>query len=154
MPDDLFHAQFVNLKPWEGRMRNAQPVVRQELGTATTRLVIVGEGEAKRRVRVKSGHGRRTITHTAARWSGNTVEARYGTNLFYLRLLEKGRGPIRARRAQALRFVVGGRVLFRKRVGPAPARPFMAPSFQVVRRRAPREYRMAVSRIIRRIGGG
>jgi hypothetical protein len=154
MPDDLFSAHFVNLPKFTGPMRNARPIVERELLAATDRLTLLGEREAKRRVRVKTGHGRRSITSKKAVMRGGTAEGRYGTNVFYLRLLEKGRGPIRARNAQALRFVIGGRVLFRKSVGPAPARPFMAPSFAVVKARAPQEYRMAVSRIIRRLGAG
>ena len=42
--------------------------------------------------------------------------------------VERGRGPIEAPPGKMLRFRVGGRVLFRKRVGPARARPFMAPA--------------------------
>jgi hypothetical protein len=36
-----------------------------------------------------------------------------------------GRGPVEAKNAKALRFVVGGQVLYRKRVGSAKANPYM-----------------------------
>jgi len=50
----------------------------------------------------------------------------------HARWVEDGRGPVVAKRAKMLRFEVGGRVLFRKRVGPARARPFMAPAARVM----------------------
>jgi hypothetical protein len=42
----------------------------------------------------------------------------------YLGYVLKGRGPVVAKRAWALRFVIDGQVYFRKRVGPAAANPF------------------------------
>lgn len=47
---------------------------------------------------------------------------------------EKGRGPVVAKRAKALRFIGGGNtlreggVIFRKSVGPAKGKPFVAPT--------------------------
>ena len=49
----------------------------------------------------------------------------------YSRFVEHGRGPIAAK-GKALRFEVGGKVLYRKSVGPAKARPFMAPARAVM----------------------
>jgi hypothetical protein len=42
----------------------------------------------------------------------------------YLRYVLNGRGPVVARPGKMLRFVIDGRVFFRKRVGPAKANPF------------------------------
>lgn len=39
----------------------------------------------------------------------------------YFQYVIEGRGPVEARKAKALRFEVDGKVIFRKRVGPAPA---------------------------------
>lgn len=52
----------------------------------------------------------------------------------HARWVEQGRGPVRARPGGFLRFVVGGRVLFRREVGPARPRPFMAPANRVMQR--------------------
>jgi hypothetical protein len=43
----------------------------------------------------------------------------------YIGFVVRGRGPVVATRAKALRFTIGGRVLFRMRVGPAKANPFV-----------------------------
>jgi hypothetical protein len=40
----------------------------------------------------------------------------------YARYAQHGRGPVRAKPGKALRFMVGGKAVFRKSVGPAPAR--------------------------------
>lgn len=46
----------------------------------------------------------------------------------YAQYVEKGRGPITAVSAKALRFVINGEVLFRKSVGPMKAQPFVKDS--------------------------
>lgn len=43
-------------------------------------------------------------------------------------IVEGGRGPVYAKDGEFLRFQVGGRVVFTKRVGPARPRPFMKPA--------------------------
>lgn len=42
----------------------------------------------------------------------------------YLKWVLNGRGPVVAKRGRFLRFVIDGRVFFRRRVGPAAANPF------------------------------
>lgn len=49
--------------------------------------------------------------------------------------VEKGRGPITATKAKALAFYsLSGELVFRKSVGPAPARPFVKPAFSETER--------------------
>jgi hypothetical protein len=64
--------------------------------------------------------------------------------------VEDGRGPIRAR-GKALRFTAGGKVLYRKSVGPATPRPFIRPSVEKLRPLVPREFEAAGQRIVARI---
>ena len=48
--------------------------------------------------------------------------------------VEHGRKGFKAKNAKALRFEVGGRVIFRKSVGPAAPRPFMQPAADIMAR--------------------
>ena len=43
--------------------------------------------------------------------------------------LEYGRGPVYPVEAKALAFYYEGELIFRKRVGPAKAKPFVAPAY-------------------------
>lgn len=52
----------------------------------------------------------------------------------YAGYVERGRGPVVARKGGVLRFEVAGRVIFRPRVGPARPRPFMRPAAAVMSR--------------------
>jgi hypothetical protein len=53
-----------------------------------TRSALTMEAEMKRRVRVDTGHGRRSITHQVDR-----RRARVGTNVAYLEVMARGRKP-------------------------------------------------------------
>lgn len=48
----------------------------------------------------------------------------------YANFVEAGRGPIVAAPGRAIRLVINGETVFRRRVGPARARPFMGPAAQ------------------------
>ena len=67
------------------------------------------------------------VTQTRA---GYELQARAPHSVF----VENGRGPIEAQPGHFLRFTVGGRVVFAKRVRAARARPFMAPAARVMNR--------------------
>ena len=63
---------------------------------------------------------------------GNTTELRVTSEAPYTVLVIRGRGPVEAKRAKALRFEPGppgSGFIFRKRVGPAKANPFQARAF-------------------------
>lgn len=63
----------------------------------------------------------------------------------YASYVENGRGPVEAKKAKALRFVIDGIVFFRKRVGPAAPRPFMSIAFQKCERVLIREIERGVA---------
>lgn len=80
--------------------------------------------------------------------------------------LEKGRGPIYAKLrgmplrhsvglkgvhigASALRFTIGGKLLFRKSVGPAKARPYVKPTHDTLKVMFPRIMTQSINQAIR-----
>lgn len=63
----------------------------------------------------------------------------------YASYVENGRGPVVAKKARFLRFVIDGVVFFRKRVGPAAPRPFMALAYTKCERVMIRELERAVA---------
>lgn len=67
--------------------------------------------------------GLRAAYRTSERYDSQRAEYVIGNDAPYLRWVLGGRGPIEAK-GKALRFVIDGRVIFRKRVGPAAANPF------------------------------
>lgn len=74
--------------------------------------------------RLYDGITRRGADGNYVRVSGSslTVGVDYAV-IPYARYALEGRGPVVAKRAKALRFVIDGKVMFRKRVGPAPPHP-------------------------------
>ena len=52
-------------------------------------------------------------------------------NHIYPMSVEYGRGPVYPIRAKALAFYLNGELVFRKSVGPAKPRPFVAPAYEV-----------------------
>lgn len=93
----------------EAAARQAAPTMRR-LGRSITRT-------ARRRVNVRTGHLRSTLGDTTTR-TGPVVTTTVFANARYARWVESGSRPhaIVPRRAKALRFEVGGRVVFAKRV--------------------------------------
>lgn len=146
-----FSIDFSDGKRFAAGMAQAEPIMRQELLTATDRITLQGEAFAKGLAPVRTGHLRRSIAAKPAVWAGGAV-GEYGTATPYARYVEEGRGPVVAR-GRALRFTIGGQVLFRKRVGPAAARPFIGPSVERLRPIVPREYGAALDRVLAKIGG-
>jgi hypothetical protein len=114
------------------------------------RATLAVESDAKARVSVVTGNLRRSITSTA-RASAGGVEGRIGTNTPYARIVEEGRGPIDAGEGRVLRFVIGGEVLYRRRVGPAAARPYLRPAFDAQRGRIRTEFAQVPKRVIARL---
>jgi hypothetical protein len=128
------------------RFTGAEAIIGRELVTMVDRLTIAGSTEAKGRVGVKTGTLRRSLTHEPARRAGGTVVGAFGSNVPYAKVHNDGRGPVVAR-GRALRFTIGGAVLFRKRVGPARGRKYMEAGAAVIRRRMPGEVAAAARRI-------
>ncbi|MCC6314216.1 MAG: hypothetical protein IT337_09375 [Thermomicrobiales bacterium] len=104
----------------------ADRIVRDEL---TTAMVLSNEDvrdAVNARVKHKSGTYRRSFK-LRVQVSGKSIvgvitnNARSLAGFVYAWTLEHGRGPVFAKRAKALRFVINGRVIYRKSVGPAKA---------------------------------
>lgn len=75
------------------------------------------ESNAKRRVNVRTGALKRSIGHSVSR-RGPVVRLLMFARARHARFIEEGTRPhvIRPRNARALRFEIGGRVIFAKRV--------------------------------------
>lgn len=72
---------------------------------------------------VKTG-ALRDAYQVAQNYTNLEAEYRITNETTYLRWVVKGRPAVVATTANALRFTIGGTVLFRKRVGPAAPNPF------------------------------
>jgi len=66
-------------------------------------------GQLRDSISIESDFGKRVIGPTARSEDG----------FYYPYVVNYGRGPVFARRAHALRFEIGGQVIFRRSVGPA-----------------------------------
>ncbi|WP_280329602.1 HK97 gp10 family phage protein [Nocardia wallacei] len=86
------------------------------------------EANAKRRVPVRTGALKRSIGHSVSR-RGPVVRLLVFARARHARFIEEGTRPhvIRPRNARALRFEIGGRVVFAQRVNHpgTAARPFL-----------------------------
>ena len=142
-----------DLSALTARYAQAQSIIREELTGGVTAAAQAGEAQAKRLVGVKTGNLRRSIIATPGRYAGGTVSASYGTNVPYARYHEEGRGAIDAGPGRVLRFEIGGKVLFRRRVGPAKGRFYMKKSRDWLEPQVAAEMRKRVQNIIRRLGG-
>src|SRR5688500_16842391 len=107
-----------NIDEFSNGMRKAPAIIREEFLRSTDRLTLQGEAFAKGVVPVRTGHLRRSIAMKPAVWAGGATGS-FGTATPYARYVEFGRGPISARPGGYLRFTIGGRVIYAKRVGPA-----------------------------------
>lgn len=76
----------------------------------------VGEGESPGRLR--AGYTRQEF------YSETQASFRIQNTTPHLRYVLRGRGPVEATRGRMLRFVIRGRVFFRRRVGPAEPNNF------------------------------
>jgi hypothetical protein len=142
-----------NIDPLVARMQQAPQIVKEEMIRGVNEMAMAGQAQAMKLVGVKTGHLRRSITTTKATFAGGTVTASYGTNVPYARFHEEGRGPIVARPGRVLRFTINGKVLFRKRVGPAKGRRFFKGSLDWLRPQVARHARVMKQRIVNRLGG-
>jgi phage gpG-like protein len=133
------------------RLTGAERVVGAELRTMVNRLTIAGARASQGKVGVKTGTLRRSLTHQPATFAGGVARGAFGSNVPYARVHNDGRGPVVAR-GRALRFTIGGVVIFRKSVGPAKGRRYMEAGAAEVRRRMPGEIAQLKRRIARALG--
>lgn len=77
----------------------------------------------------RTGAGRRsTMFQIMGDVENSWLEIRQGAKsplgVFYLYIVREGRGPVKAIKAKALHFFIGGQEFFRKSVGPAAPNPY------------------------------
>lgn len=131
MPTQAFYIDIREItRLADGLGRNAGLVVRNELTTAMDKSTKHVEDAGRRRVKSKTGNYARSFQRQVIVGAGGVVgviknAAASAKGFVYAWTLEYGRGPVHAIRAKALRFEIGGMVLFRKSVGPAPAQHIM-----------------------------
>lgn len=90
MSDLSVRADFSAWGRFGGAMGRIEPILGQEIAVGMTRLVLRGEAGGKRRIKVDTGHARRSLTHLVRAFAGR-VEGRFGTNVVYAEVIEKGR---------------------------------------------------------------
>lgn len=135
---------------------NVGNVVRDELTKAMLDSTEEVRAAVIARVRSQSGTYARSFTLrvqvTASAIVGLvTNAARSASGFVYAWTLEHGRGPVVATRAKALRFTLGGRVLYRKRVGPAAGQHPMEYGARDAEPRIQARFERAIERIAARI---
>lgn len=118
-----FEVEFSDAGRFASAMSQAPITLRDELRQSTDRLTLSGEGMAKGRVHVVTGHLRRSIANTPARAGGGVVSGSFGTSVPYAEA-ENARG--------------GGHA-------------FMTSTINELRPMVPAEYRAALERTIAKI---
>ena len=132
------------------RMAGADRIMQTHLVAGVSDSGKYVEGGAKGIAPVVTGHYRRNITSSAQAAAGG-AQAIVRASAPYSRYVEYGRGPIVAR-GKMLRFTVGGRVVYARRVGPARAQHVMKRALDAnrgrIRARLQRAGREAANAII------
>ncbi|MDQ3541811.1 MAG: hypothetical protein M3440_14115 [Chloroflexota bacterium] len=78
-----FTTEFSDAGRFASTMSQVPITLRDELRQSTDRLTLSGESMAKGRVHVVSGHLRRSIANTPARFGGGVVSGSFGTAVPY-----------------------------------------------------------------------
>lgn len=149
-----FEFRFDDAHAFAAKMAAAPQIVGQEMTQGINRLTIKGEAFTKAETPVKTGHLRRSITHKPATFGGGVARGSWGTATPYALPVERGRRGFSAGPGKMLRFEIGGKVLYRKRVGPAKGH-FMFRKAEIrIRPMVKTEFQAVNRRIIARLGGG
>jgi hypothetical protein len=130
------------------RFKDSPAIVRRESTITVVRLAKVGADAAKARVGKKTRNLANSLTPTGGRAAGGGVAASFGSSLPYAGWHNDGRGAIVAKNAKALRFEIGGRIIFRKSVGPAKGTKYMEAGAAAIRARMPAEVALLRRRIV------
>lgn len=148
-----FEIRFDDAFAFAARTAAAPRIVAEEMTRGIDRLTIQGTAFTQLETPVRTGHLRRSIAHVPASFGGGMARGSYGTATPYARYVEEGRGPVVAGPGRMLRFTIGGRVLYRKRVGPARGRFMFRKGLQRLRPLVPREFANVTQRIVSRMEG-
>lgn len=148
-----FQIKTTGLDELRARYTQAPTIITEELTTATTKLVLMGERESKQKAPKWRGQLQRSIHHKVTSAVGR-VTGFWGTNLLYGVFKERGtrRHFVPAQYigewASAHGFGNTGLIVSGK------AQPFIAPAFALVKPKVQPEFRAAIKRAIGRIKGG
>lgn len=155
MAKPLFEVQIVGARDIQGRFQRAsnelKAAQRDEMRDMGRTIVRVLQEEAP----VRTGRLRRGIRFRTYQRLKDT-ELRITSEAPYTELVIRGRGPVVAKRAKALRFEPGppgSGFIFRKRVGPAKANPFQKRAFAKLQDEPMRAARRIAGRIERAYSG-
>jgi hypothetical protein len=120
------HVDTSELVALARQLAGAADVVEGEVMAAGREAGFLIQREAMIEAPVVQGLLRNLIGPPETTGGGGEVITTVTSHAPYSVSVHDGRGPVEAKNAKALRFVIGGQVLFRKRVGPAKANPYMA----------------------------
>jgi phage gpG-like protein len=138
----LINAKITSGKDVPQKLRSASGLIQSAVDKAVLRLAVKMTAMVKNKLsndvlRVRSGRLRRSINYKITK-DGDTTTASVGTNVVYAKTHEYGltipAHIVRARRGKALKFMAGGKMMFRKQVSiPAvkmPERSFLRASLR------------------------
>lgn len=149
---------FDDARAFAARLAQAPQIVEDEMLKAVNRSMSQGIDMAQAKITendsVVTGDMRRsTAVQQSATFSGGVASGAFGPSVPYAALVERGRGPVVAREGKTLRFIPkgSGQAVYRKRVRPAKAKPFMGPTADKLRPIVRNEFRGAVKRMVVRV---
>lgn len=142
-----------DLDPLLARLEMAPSLMREASDKAMLPSVLAVQEQVRDRTPVVTG---RLIS--SERWdvgiNATEVTGAVFTNVSYAPYVEGGRGPVEAKRAKALRFQSrDGKLIFRKRVGPAAGRHMFREGWQAARPEVIRFFVDAARDVTRAIAG-
>lgn len=120
----------------------------EALKRAVNKASLTIEREAKARAPRRTGTLARSIHTELATSSIHAVTGKVGTNLSYAVHQEYGVRPFGVRRAKALRFNVGGKVVFAKRVRGFKGRFYFKGAIEAARPKITQFFEEAVSEVV------
>ena len=137
----------------EGARRlNAAPrLIHDELHQATVRATTGLYQEITNEVPVKTGK-LRASHEMKVTGAGASLKGTVSTSMYYAKWVHDGRGPVVAKKAGTLTFVIGGRRIFTKRVGPSRPDPWFRRGVRQARARIIIEFAQVLPRVGKRLG--
>lgn len=153
MPEKLLDIEVLGLRDMQGRFakiagnQGLKKIRREEFKNLGKKSVKLLRAEAP----VRTGDLRKGITFKTIE-KGNETDLKITSKMFYTKWVLKGRGPVFAKTAKALRFEPGppgSGFIFRKSVGPAKPNPFVDRAMEVLRPEGVKTGRRIASRVER-----
>jgi len=121
-------ADLSDLEGWTAAMAKKPALLRREIANTMTSAAMLSAATAIDAAPRDLGILVTGIVAMPGRWIGDSVKSAFVSTAPYSRIVEEGRGPIVAKKGKFLRFYSKkhGKVIYRRSVGPAAPRPFMA----------------------------